>query len=94
MALNTLILPPKIFHKRLGWPFGIRTDSVESRIRMDSDGFRAAPQGMRYCTVCMGILTPQKRVPDSYSFGRESDSDGFERFQDPKIWKSPTQIKR
>ena len=58
-------------------------DPVEGRIRTDSGGFRAAPQGIfwRYCTICKGILTLQKWVPDSDGFGRESDSDGF---QDPK----------
>jgi hypothetical protein len=68
---------------KLGCRFGIWTDSVEGRIWVDSGGFRAAPQGitLRNCTVCMGILTLPKRVPDSDGFGRESDSDGF---QDPK----------
>jgi len=86
----------------LGWRYGIRTDSVEGRIRADSvegriradsGGLRAAPQGisLRYCTVCMGILTLQKWVPDSDGFGRESDSDGFGRILGPQIWKSPTQ---
>ena len=56
---------------------------MEGRIQPDSGGFPAAPQGMfwRYCTVCMGILTLQKLVPDSDGFGRGWDSDGF---LDPK----------
>jgi len=68
----------------LGWRFGIRTDSGE---------FRAAPQGilLRSLTVCMGMSTLQKRVPDSDGFGRESDSDGFGRIPRPQKWKSATQ---
>jgi hypothetical protein len=78
---------------KLGWRFGIRTDSVEGWIRTDSGGFRAAPQGisLRYCTVCVGILTLQKWVPDSDGFGRDLDSDGFGRIPGPQVWKSPTQ---
>ena len=78
----------------LGWRFGIRTDSVEGRIRMDSGGFRAAPQVICFAVfaVCVGILTLQKWVPDSDGFGRESDSDGFGRIPGPQIWKSPTQV--
>ena len=63
----------------------------------DSDGFGRIPSSpagvfLRYCTVCMGILTLQKWVPDSDGFGRESDSDGFGRIPGPQIWKSPTQL--
>jgi hypothetical protein len=77
----------------LGWRCGIRTDSVEGRIRTDSGGFRAAPQGafLAYFAFCMGILTLSKWVPDSDRFGRESDLDGFGRIPGPQIWKSPSQ---
>ena len=59
--------------------FRIRTDSVEGRIRADSDGFRAAPQGdfLACFAVCMGILTLSNWIPDSDGFGTRSDSDGF-----------------
>jgi len=33
----------------LEWGFRVRTDAVEGRIRVDSGGFRAAPQ------VCIGV---------------------------------------
>jgi hypothetical protein len=74
------VVKPRLLSEMLGWRFGIRTDSVEGRIRADSGGFRAAPQGisLRYFTFCMGILSLQKWVPDSDVFGRESDSDGFQ----------------
>ena len=51
----------------LGLGFRIRTDSVQGRIRVDSGGFRAAPQGksLRYFTNCMGILTLKKWIRDS-----------------------------
>jgi hypothetical protein len=72
---------------KLGWGFQIRTDSVEGRIRADSGGFQAAPHGilLRYFTVCMGILTLEKWIPDSHGFGRGSDSDGFGRIAGPQI---------
>ena len=71
-------------------------DSVEGRIRVDSGGFRAAPQGeiLAYCTVCMGILTLQKQkwIPGSDGFGRWSDSGGFGRIPGPHKWNPPTQL--
>ena len=36
-----------------GWRFRIRTDSVEGRIRADSDVFRAAPQGVFFVVFCI-----------------------------------------
>jgi hypothetical protein len=45
-----------------------------------------------YCTLCRGILTLQKWIPESDGFGRGSDLDGFGRIPVPQIWKSPTQL--
>jgi hypothetical protein len=53
------------------WGFKIRMDSVEGRIRADSGGFRAAPQGgyLAYFAVCLyGHLDPITTGSDSGGF--------------------------
>jgi len=95
MTWHRYTWPSPVHHgSRLGWGFRIRTDSVEGRIRVDSGGFRAAPQGdfLAYFAVCMGILTPSKWIPDSDGFGRGSDSGGFGWIPEPRNWNPPTQV--
>jgi len=64
----------------LGWGFRIRTDTVAGRIWVDSEQPRRGIL-LRYFTVCMGILTRQKWIPNSDGSGRGSrfsvDSGGF-----------------
>jgi hypothetical protein len=71
---------------RVGCRFGIRTDSVEGRIREDSGGFRAAPQGilLRIVQSVWAFRTYRNgfRIRmDSVESRILTDSDGF---QDPK----------
>jgi hypothetical protein len=71
----------------LGCRFGIRTDSVEGRIRADSGGFRAAPQGIVHCGIVHSVwafrpyLHEFRIRTDSVESRIRTDSDGF---QDPE----------
>jgi len=52
----------------LGWGFRIRTDSVEGRIRVDSGGFPAAPQGERL--RCISLYGHFDRTEMDSGFGQ------------------------